>query len=67
VLTDQAMPGMTGTQLAAEIHKWWPDLPIIVTTGYKELPRDGGDLPRLDKPYDQVELGIAIARLMQGR
>jgi CheY-like chemotaxis protein len=68
VLTDQAMPGMTGTELAVEIRKSWPDLPIILTTGYTNIPRDGGlDLPRLDKPYDQVELGIAIARLMQGR
>ena len=33
VVTDQAMTGMTGTQLAAEIRASWPNLPIIVATG----------------------------------
>src|SRR4051794_19626926 len=41
VVTDQAMPGMTGTQLAAEIRASWPDLPIIVATGYAEIPSQG--------------------------
>lgn len=68
VLTDQAMPGMTGTQLAAEIRKQWPDLPVLVSTGHTDIPADGGfDLPRLDKPYDQVALGVAIRKLMDGR
>jgi len=68
VLTDQAMPGMTGTQLAVEIRKQWPDLPILVSTGHTDIPAAGGlDLPRLDKPYDQIALGKAIRRLMDGR
>ncbi|HSA80855.1 MAG TPA: ATP-binding protein, partial [Geminicoccaceae bacterium] len=40
VITDQAMPGMTGTQLAARIRAAWPDLPVIIATGYAELPED---------------------------
>jgi signal transduction histidine kinase len=68
VLTDQAMPGMTGLQLAAEIRAAWPDLPIMLTTGYADLPdRAGLNLPRLVKPYGQEEMAAAIATLMRGR
>jgi CheY-like chemotaxis protein len=68
VMTDQAMPGMTGTQLAAEIREAWPDLPILLASGYAELPaNDGPDLPRLRKPYQQASLAAAIAGLMHAR
>jgi signal transduction histidine kinase/CheY-like chemotaxis protein len=68
VLTDQAMPGMTGLQLAAAIRAAWPGLPIMLTTGYADLPdRAGLNLPRLVKPYGQEEMAAAIATLMGGR
>ncbi len=68
VVTDQAMPGMTGTQLATEIRAAWPDLPVVLATGYAELPTDGPlDLPRLDKPYGQDSLAAAIASLVGTR
>jgi CheY-like chemotaxis protein len=68
VLTDQAMPGMTGLQLAAQIRESWPDLPVMLTTGYAELPDPHGlNLPRLVKPYGQEEMAAAIAGLMRAR
>ncbi len=62
VITDQAMPRMTGAELAEEIRTGWPQLPIILATGYAELPpgQDAG-LPRLAKPFGQVDLARAIA------
>jgi two-component system, cell cycle sensor histidine kinase and response regulator CckA len=36
VITDQLMPAMTGTQLAAELHRLRPEMPIIIATGYSE-------------------------------
>ena len=36
VLTDQAMPGMTGVQLSRELLRINPDIPIILATGYSE-------------------------------
>ncbi|MGE0744969.1 MAG: response regulator [Rhodospirillales bacterium] len=67
VLTDQAMPGMTGVQLARAIRTEWPGLRVLVSTGHTDIPADGGyDLPRLDKPYDQIALGAAIRKLMDG-
>ena len=68
VLTDQAMPGMTGMQLAAQIRTIWPELPVMLRTGYAELPdRQGLKLPRLVKPYGQEEMAAAIASLMRPR
>ncbi len=65
VVTDHAMPGMTGTELARQIRQLWPSLPIILATGYAELP-NGEDpgLPRLGKPYVQAELAAQIATVV---
>jgi signal transduction histidine kinase len=65
VITDHAMPGMTGTELAARIRGSWPKLPVVIATGYAELPGDGDPgLPRLSKPYRQQELAALVARLV---
>ena len=65
VVTDHAMPGMTGAELARQIRQRWPELPVILATGYAELP-NGEDpgLPRLSKPYLQDELAAQIARVL---
>ncbi len=62
VITDHAMPQMTGAQLASEIRSRWPDLPIVLATGYAELPlgNDPG-LPRLPKPFSQSDLRRTLA------
>jgi CheY-like chemotaxis protein len=62
VITDQLMPGMTGTQLMAAIRSEWPHLPVILATGYADLP-EGADpeMPRLSKPFMQNDLAGAIA------
>jgi PAS domain S-box-containing protein len=61
VITDHAMPKMTGIELAQKIARRY-STPIILATGYAELPMgaDGG-LPRLSKPYRQEALAAAIA------
>jgi signal transduction histidine kinase len=62
VLTDHAMPAMTGLQLAEFIHTRFPGLPIILATGYAELPVDPATLgiARLAKPCTQHEIAAAI-------
>jgi CheY-like chemotaxis protein len=62
VLTDQNMPGMTGTQLAQQIGKQWPDIHVVLATGYAELPPgEGTSLRKLAKPYTQADLSAVIA------
>jgi signal transduction histidine kinase len=61
VLTDHAMPGLTGTDLARLIRQTWPSLPIILVTGYPELPKgDDLGLPWLTKPYQREDLAARI-------
>ena len=62
VLTDHVMPAMTGLQLAESIHTRFPGLPIILATGYAELPVDPSTLgmQRLAKPCTQHEIAAAI-------
>ncbi len=61
VVTDHAMPGMTGAQLADAIETLRPDLPVIIITGFAELPPHASRRPRLDKPFRQAELATVVA------
>ncbi len=64
VLTDYAMPEVTGAQLADAIQAGWPGVPIVMVSGYAELPPGlAADLPRLSKPFreDQLALSISVA------
>jgi CheY-like chemotaxis protein len=67
IITDQTMPRMTGIQLAAQIEERWPDLPIIIATGYAELPKDANmlHLVRLSKPFTEAQLTGAVAEAIQ--
>jgi PAS domain S-box-containing protein len=63
VITDHAMPYMTGLELSRVIHRTWPELPVILATGYAEIPPgDGADLPKLSKPFSQDALAEQLAR-----
>ena len=65
VITDHAMPGMTGTELAKRIRRKWPELPVIIATGYAELPGElDPSVPRLSKPYRQQDLAAVVAQLV---
>ena len=65
LITDYAMPGMTGVQLAEAARKLRPDLPILLATGYADLPaRARIELPRLSKPYQQNQLAERITSLV---
>ncbi|MGE0422395.1 MAG: ATP-binding protein [Reyranellaceae bacterium] len=66
MITDYAMPRMTGVQLARKARETRPALPILLATGYAETPT-GTDLPRLSKPYHQAQLGEEITKLMAVR
>jgi signal transduction histidine kinase len=68
VITDHAMPGMTGTELATCIRRRWPELPIVIATGYADIPGESDlALPRLSKPYRQQELAELLAQLIGER
>ncbi|WP_431311176.1 response regulator [Methylobacterium nigriterrae] len=67
IITDHAMPEMTGVQLAAAIRADWPDPPIILVSGYTDLPeRIVSGLPRLNKPFSQAALKRGVGEQSQG-
>lgn len=61
IVTDYAMPGMNGQELAEAARRLRPGLPVLLTSGYSELPHLGDkDLTWLEKPYREDQL---VARL----
>jgi signal transduction histidine kinase len=65
IVTDYAMPGMTGAELAKHIRQVRPTLPIILATGYADLPNaDDPGLPRLAKPYRRDEMARMLTTLI---
>jgi len=65
MMTDHVMPGMTGLELAAASREVRPALPVLLATGYAELPEGAQlDLPRLAKPYHQDQLRDRLDQLL---
>jgi signal transduction histidine kinase len=66
VLTDRAMPLMGGDQMAAEIRRMDPTLPIILLSGFGDIMKAAGDMPEgvtlvIGKPVTMNTLRAAIA------
>jgi PAS domain S-box-containing protein len=65
MITDYSMPGMTGGDLARAVRAIAPDLPILIASGYAELPPGLDlDVAKLGKPYTQDQLAVEIGKLM---
>ncbi|WP_406858583.1 response regulator [Alsobacter sp. KACC 23698] len=64
VVTDHAMPGMTGAELVRVLGERYPGLPTILASGYAETPVGAGAIAdvRLAKPFTQDEIASAMER-----
>jgi PAS domain S-box-containing protein len=53
VFTDVVMPGMDGIDLAQEVRRRWPDLEVVLTSGYSHVLAEEGShgFELLQKPY----------------
>ena len=61
VITDHAMPNMSGLQLIEALKRQHPALPVILATGFLDLGAETTTaVPRLSKPFDQHDLAMAI-------
>jgi PAS domain S-box-containing protein len=68
VVTDYAMPGMNGLQLAEAVAAECPGTPVVLCTGYADLPDSTRPhLPRISKPFDQAALVTAIEEAMRAQ
>ncbi len=72
VMTDQTMPGMSGIELAAELVKTKPDLPIILCSGYgpmdsEETLKAEGIRRYCQKPLSLEQLALAVREVLGGQ
>ena len=69
VITDHTMPEINGIQLALELHRIRPDLPIILSTGFSKqmvAKKDGAKHIRayVMKPFEMYELAVSIREVL---
>ena len=68
LVTDYAMPGMTGGELVQEARRLRPGLPALVVTGYAEARQLGtvpGGVAVAHKPFRMDELAERVAGLVE--
>ncbi len=66
VFTDVVMPGLSGIDLARQLHIRAPDIPVLLATGYSEqmVSEGAGPFLVLAKPYGAETLSNAIKKLL---
>lgn len=67
LITDYAMPRMSGSELATIVAEKWPGIRVVLATGYADLP-PGSSLSgeRLSKPFTQIQLEEVTQRAVAG-
>ena len=60
LLTDLGLPGMNGEALAAEVHRRFPTLPVVIASGYGRVGGQGDGIQFIAKPYSSVDLEQAL-------
>ncbi|MHC2622814.1 signal transduction histidine kinase/CheY-like chemotaxis protein [Bradyrhizobium huanghuaihaiense] len=63
LVTDHLMPGMSGTDLGRALRSQYPELQILVVSGYANNEGIAPDLSRLTKPFRSDELAASLANL----
>jgi PAS domain S-box-containing protein len=66
VFSDIVMPGgITGIELAQKVRERFPELPILLTTGYSEQVAASHGFPVLQKPYQLDALANAVGDVLK--
>jgi CheY-like chemotaxis protein len=66
IFSDIVMPGgITGVEFARKVRQRFPELPILLTTGYSEQMGTSNDFPVLQKPYELDALASAVGSLLK--
>ena len=66
VFTDIVMPGgISGIELAQKVRARFPELPVLLTTGYSEQVAGNHGFPVLHKPYELSSLAEGLAKLLK--
>jgi len=66
IFTDIVMPGgISGIELARKVRDRFPELPILLTTGYSEQVGGNHGFPVLQKPYEMDSLASALGNVLK--
>jgi CheY-like chemotaxis protein len=66
IFSDVIMPGgISGIELAQKVRERFPELPILLTTGYSEQVGGSHGFPVLQKPYEMGALASALGGLLK--
>ena len=71
IVSDEEMPGMSGTEFLAGVARDYPDTVRIVLTGHPTLPaalraiNDGNVYQFFTKPCNEIDLAITIRRALE--
>ncbi len=67
VFSDIVMPGQSGIDLARVVRQRWPDLPVVLTTGYSDAlaMQHEDSFPVLHKPYSLEALSAALGKAVK--
>jgi two-component system, cell cycle sensor histidine kinase and response regulator CckA len=66
VLSDVAMPGTSGRELAAGVRARWPSARVLLMSGYDEHAAKEGAEPVLGKPFTAVALARRVREVLGG-
>ncbi len=70
IITDYTMPKLTGTDLAKEIHRIRPGIPVILCTGFSEkiTPRTAAEfgVAHIMKPFVAKDIAKLVRKLLDG-
>ena len=66
IFSDIIMPGgISGLELARKVRDRFPELPILLTTGYSEQVAGSHGFPVLQKPYEMDSLASALGGVLK--
>jgi len=66
IFSDVVMPGgISGIELARKVRDRFPELPILLTTGYSEQIAGTHGFPVLQKPYELESLADALGKMLK--
>jgi signal transduction histidine kinase len=64
LVTDHLMPGKSGTDLVREAQEIWPEMRVLIVSGYADEAGIASDVPRLVKPFRHSDLAASVTLVM---
>lgn len=67
VISDYAMPGMNGADLAAHVRSEYPTMHFVLASGFADVPVLPVGVTRIAKPYSQIDLRRVLSEKLGGQ